>query len=151
MKKKLLYLFLLLPVISYSQCPKWIGENADSTLLLKKITEKYLGVELTKSVDRKDKPNVDFVNNACSCEFLYSESKQRIKEMGNKKYSLVNKILIVGPEALVNKMYREYFYPLIKPCASSIQPTSMIYNGSSIGYYVFSMHKKKLAEIILHK
>ena len=150
--KNLLPLLFLFPLTVFSQCPKWIGSSVDSVLLLEKVSEQYLQVSLKKTVEKNHKSNYEFENNTCSCEFFFSTTKQRNEDgKDRKKYIVVNKIAIVGPEDKIKKMYDEYFYPLIKPCATSVQSGVMLYNKISVGYFSIPGSGKKLAEINLHK
>ncbi len=150
--KKIIYILLLLPCSSFGQCPRWIGSSADSALMLEKVAERFLQVTLSRANEKKDKSNIDFTKASCLCEFLYSVSKQKTKGVkGNRKHLAVNKILITGPEDKVKEMYTEYFYPLLKPCSATVQPTALMNNDMSVSYYLLTMHGKKLAEIILHK
>jgi len=152
MIKNFLSLLFLLPFTVFSQCPKWIGSSVDSALLLEKVSEQYLQISLKQTIEKGHKSDYEFENSTCSCEFYFSVVKQRTEGKKNrKKYLAVNKIAIVGPEDKIKKMYSEYFYPLIKPCATTIQSNILLYNKISVGYFPLPGNGKKLAEINLHK
>jgi hypothetical protein len=151
MIKGILSLLVILPFTVFSQCPKWIGSSVDSALLLEKVSEKYLQVSLKKTIEKSNKSDYEFENSGCSCEFYFSVSKQRTEaKKTGKKHNLVSKIAIVGPEDKIKKMYTEYFYPLIKPCATTIQNTMLSYDKISVGYFSIPGNKKT-AQINLHR
>ena len=149
MKNKFIIVFLLMPFASFSQCATWIGGPVDSTLALQKVVEKYLEVPLERSIEKHHKADYEFVNQSCDCEFFFMTGKQKPK--GKKKYVGVNEIVINGPVNKVKKMYMEYFYPLMKPCASSKQKTSLVSNGISAGFYIIPLHGIQIGQINLHK
>jgi hypothetical protein len=152
MREKILFLLFLLPFAAFSQCPKWIGSSVDSALLLEKVSEQYLQTSLIQTIEKNHRSDYEFENKACSCEFYFSVHKQRTEgQKSRKKYTAVNKIAIVGPEDKIKKMYAEYFYPLIKPCATTIQSTILLYNKISVGYFSLPGNGEKLAEINLHE
>ncbi len=151
MKKVILCFFALYPLISFGQCPRWIHGPADSALVLEKIAEKYLQVHLEKKV-QKTRNVFSFENETCKCQFYYTTRMQkRDKKNGIKKHLAVDEIVINGPADHVKKMYTEYFYPLIKPCASSVKGTQMFYHNVSVGYFIITNRGSKMAQINLHK
>lgn len=120
--------------------------------LLPLVSEQYLQISLKQTIKKSHKFDYEFENSACSCEFYFSVFKQRTEgEKNRKKYRGVDKIAIVGPEDKIKKMYVEYFYPLIKPCATTIQSSILLYNKISTGYFSLPGNGQKLAEINLHK
>ncbi len=148
--KKIFACFLVLsPIITFSQCISWIGNRIDSSLALEKIAEKYLDVRLEKTIDKAHKNNFDFQNTSCDCEFLFSTHK--VKAKGKKRHTAVNEIVINGPVDKVKKMFYEYFYPRLKPCASSIQHSSLTINGIIVGFYTIPLHGEKIGQINFHR
>lgn len=127
--KKLLVIFLLFPFASFAQCPTW--STADSTLSLKPVIEKYLQFTMQRSGDTSKPYYMAFADETGFAKFSFAFNKTSTLN-GTEvttTFEKVKTIMITGPADRIEKLYNDYFLPLLQPCEIKHSDTWITWNN----------------------
>lgn len=117
--KKLLFLFLLIPFASFSQCSTWIGEPVKNTLDLLENAKAFVKLDIAQTSDSSRKDAIIFADSTGLFTF-----RVNLDQAGP-----VKSIYMIGPTDKMNRFYSEYLLPAIKPCEKQSSPTWIFWNN----------------------
>jgi hypothetical protein len=130
----ILSFFVISPILTFSQCPHWVGEDHSRGVALAPIVEEYLLFKMT--VDNSDKDVIVYKDKG-GFSTLKITVAQKTELRGTDLVTVQGNtisIYIEGPADRIDKLVKEYFVPLIQPCKPLISATSYIWDTYRLSY-----------------
>jgi hypothetical protein len=106
------------------------------------VVQKYLQFTMVRTGDTTRLDSYRFADDKGFSAFTFAVDKKNNLDGTQLKttYGSVNGIYIYGPAERVDKLYTEYFYPLIKSCETKSSPTWIMWNGLMLVHHTEANH-----------
>jgi len=130
-----------MPVLAFSQCPHWVGEDHWKVRGLAPIVEKYL--EFKMNIDTSDINMIVYKDKGGFSTLKISVAQKNILR-GTEAVSIqgnVTYVYLEGPADRIDKLVTEYFTPLLSPCKPQISPTSIVWGSYRLSYLEKGEHE----------